>query len=84
MFMDQLRVSWNAYGPTRLILELIVDHLSEMCLDHVWSISRPIGCHTYGYTTLRDRFRINGNHMELTKNVSSNIGRVLETSERFW
>jgi hypothetical protein len=32
---------------------------------------------------LRDRFRINGNHMELTGNVPSNIGRVPETSERF-
>jgi hypothetical protein len=34
--------------------------------------------------TLRDRFGINKNHMELTGKVSSNIGRVLETSERFW
>jgi hypothetical protein len=32
---------------------------------------------------LRDRFKINGNHMELTRNVPSNIGRVPETSERF-
>jgi hypothetical protein len=32
---------------------------------------------------LRDRFRINGNHKELTRNVSSNIRRVPETSERF-
>jgi hypothetical protein len=33
---------------------------------------------------LRDRFGINGNHMELTENVLSNVGRVSETSERFW
>jgi hypothetical protein len=32
---------------------------------------------------LRDRFEINGNHKELTGNVSSNIGSVAETSERF-
>jgi hypothetical protein len=33
---------------------------------------------------LRDRFGINGNHKELSRNVLSNIGRVPETSERFW
>jgi hypothetical protein len=25
--------------------ESIVDHLSERCLDHVWSTSRPVGWH---------------------------------------
>jgi hypothetical protein len=34
--------------------------------------------------TLRDRFRIYGNHKELTENVLSNIGSVPETPERFW
>jgi hypothetical protein len=33
--------------------------------------------------TLRDRFEINGNNMELIGNILSNIRRVSETSERF-
>jgi hypothetical protein len=33
---------------------------------------------------LRDQFRINGDHKELSGNVLSNIENVPETPERFW
>jgi hypothetical protein len=33
--------------------------------------------------TLRGRFRIIGSHREVSRKVSGNIGKILETSEMF-